>query len=138
VEELNLGGRWSEADIAPTLLDLLNISTGLSGEETVMPVAGSFELHITGAPSELALWQGEKRLAEGSSGECIFWGLSRGVYTLKAGEKVWTVTVNGDEAVDLAGKAGLAEGWKRIIGIVLILVINMVGIAVLVRIWRKE
>ena len=51
---------------------------------------------------------------------------------------MWTVTVNGDEAVDLAGKAGLAEGWKRIIGIVLILVINMVGIAVLVRIWRKE
>ena len=51
VEELNLGGRWSEVDIAPTLLDLLNISPGLSGEETVMPVAGSFELHITGAPS---------------------------------------------------------------------------------------
>ena len=36
-----LGGRWSEADIAPTLLDLLNISPGLSREETVMPVAGA-------------------------------------------------------------------------------------------------
>ena len=54
VEELNLGGRWSEADIAPTLLDLLNISPGLSGEETVMPVADSFELLVTGAPSGLA------------------------------------------------------------------------------------
>jgi len=136
VEELNLGGRWSEADIAPTLLDLLNISPGLSGEETVMPVADSFELHITGAPSGLALWQGEKKLAEGSSGQCIFWGLSRGVYTLKAGEKVWTVTVNGDVVVDLE-ETGLAEGWKRIIGIVLILAINLAGIAVLVRIWRK-
>ena len=137
VEELNLGGRWSEVDIAPTLLDLLNISPGLSGGEKVMPVAGSFELHINGAPSGLALWQGEKRLAEGSSGECIFWGLSRGVYTLKAGEKEWPVTVSGDVAVDLE-ETGLAKGWKRIIGIVLILVINMVGIAVLVRIWRKS
>jgi hypothetical protein len=103
-----------------------------------MPVARSFELHITGAPEGLELWRGEERLAEASSGECIFWGLSRGIYTLKAGENVWPVTVSGDVAVDLAGKAGLAEGWKRIIGIVLILVINMVGIAVLVRIWRKE
>ena len=46
------------------------------------------------------------------------------------------MTVDGDVVVDLE-EAGLAEGWKRIIGIVLILVINLVGIAVLVRIWRK-
>ena len=102
-----------------------------------MPVAGSFELRVTGAPEGLELWQGEEQMAEGATGNCVFWGLSRGVYTLKAGEKEWPVTVSGDVAVDLAGKAGLAEGWKRIIGIVLILVINLVGIAVMVRIWRK-
>ena len=84
----------------------------------------------------LTLWQGEERLADGAAGQCIFWGLSRGAYVLRAGEKVWPVTVNGDVAVDL-GKPGLGEGRKRIVGVVLILVINLVGMAAIVRIWRE-
>ena len=43
---------------------------------------------------------------------------------------------DGDVVVDL-GRPGLGEGWKRIIGVVLIMVINLVGIAVMVRIWKK-
>jgi len=136
VEELNLGGSWSETDIAPTLLSLLNISAGLTGNGKEMPVAESFRLAVSGAPEDLALWQGEERLAEGSAGQCIFWGLSRGAYALRAGEKEWPVTVNGDVALDL-GKPGLGEGWKRIVGVVLILIINLVGAFALVRIWRK-
>ena len=137
VEELNLGGSWSETDIAPTLLSLLNISAGLEGNGKNMPVAESFRLAVSGAPDGLALWQGEERLAEGSAGQCIFWGLSRGAYSLRAGEKEWPVTVNGDVAVDL-GKPGLGEGWKRIVGVALILVINLLGMAAIVRIWRKD
>ena len=137
VEELNLGGSWSETDIAPTLLSLLNISAGMEGDGKNMPVAESFELTVRGAPEDLTLWQGEERLAEGSSGECIFWCLSRGAYSLRAGEKEWPVTVNGDVAVDL-GKPGLGEGWKRIVGVALILVINLLGMAAIVRIWRKD
>jgi len=136
VEELNLGGSWSETDIAPTLLSLLNISADLEGNGKEMPVAESFRLAVSGAPEDLALWQGEERLAEGSAGQCIFWGLSRGAYALRAGEKEWPVTVNGDVALDL-GRPGLGEGWKRIVGVVLILVINLVGAFALVRIWRK-
>ena len=136
VEELNLGGSWSETDIAPTLLSLLNISAGLTGNGKEMPVAESFRLAVSGAPEDLALWQGEERLAEGSAGQCIFWGLSRGAYALRAGEKEWPVTVNGDVALDL-GRPGLGEGWKRIVGVVLILIINLVGAFALVRIWRK-
>ena len=136
VEELNLGGSWSQMDIAPTLLSLLNISTGLEGNGKKMPVAESFRLAVSGAPEGLALWQGEERLAEGSAGQCVFCGLSRGAYALRAGEKEWPVTVNGDVALDL-GRPGLGEGWKRIVGVVLILVINLVGAFVIVRIWRK-
>jgi len=136
VEELNLGGSWSETDIAPTLLSLLNISADLEGNGKEMPVAESFRLAVSGAPEDLALWQGEERLAEGSAGQCIFWGLSRGAYALRAGEKEWPVTVNGDVALDL-GRPGLGEGWKRIVGVVLILIINLVGAFALVRIWRK-
>jgi arylsulfatase A-like enzyme len=63
VEELNLGGRWSEMDIAPTILNLLNISGNLSGDGRVLPVAESFELRVTGAPAGLSLWRDEVRLA---------------------------------------------------------------------------
>ncbi len=136
VEELNLGGSWSQMDIAPTLLSLLNISAGLEGNGKKMPVAESFYLKVSGAPEGLALWQGEERLADGAAGQCIFWGLSRGAYVLRAGEKVWPVTVNGDVAVDL-GRPGLGEGWKKIVGVALILVINLLGMAAIVRIWRE-
>jgi len=45
VEELNLGGRWSEMDIAPTLLGILNISGNLNSEGKSMPIReGSTDL----------------------------------------------------------------------------------------------
>ena len=137
VEEMNLGGRWTQMDIAPTLLSLLNISAELVGEGESIPVADSFSLQVRGAPEGLEIWQGEEMLAEGSSGKCAFWGLSRGVYSLRAGEREWPVTVNGDMVLDLGSKAGLDDKWRRIVGVVLILVINLVGMAVIVRIWRR-
>jgi len=136
VEELNLGGRWSEMDIAPTVMDLLNISGNLSGDGRSMPVAESYELRVTGAPAGLELWRDGARLADAAGSECRFRGLSRGLYSLKAGGKEWTVLVNGDVAMDLAGKAAPQSDWKRIIGIVLILAINLAGIAIIVRIWK--
>ena len=84
----------------------------------------------------LELWQGEERLANGTAGDYCFRGLPRGLYSLKAGGKEWAVLVNGDVAMDLAGKAALQGDWKRIIGIVLILAINLGGIALIIRIWK--
>jgi 2,3-bisphosphoglycerate-independent phosphoglycerate mutase len=137
VEELNLGGRWSETDIAPTILDLLNISGRLSGDGRSLPVADSYELCVRGAPAGLSLWRDGAMLAEGSAGDCCFRGLARGQYSLKAGGMEWAVLVNGDVAMDLAGKAAPKSDWKRIIGIILILAINLAGIAIIVRIWKK-
>jgi hypothetical protein len=134
VEELNLGGRWSEVDIAPTVLSILNISSG-SSEGTSLPIRDGFDLRVTGAPGALELWRGEERLAN-ATGECRFLGLPRGLYSLKAGGKEWAVLVNGDAAMDLAGKAAPESDWKRIIGIILILAINLVGIALIIRIWK--
>ncbi|MFA5266177.1 MAG: hypothetical protein WC378_20330, partial [Opitutaceae bacterium] len=138
VEELNLGGRWSETDIAPTVMDLLNISGNLSGDGRSLPVAESYELRVTGAPAGLSLWRDGVHLADAKgAGECCFRGLPRGLYSLKADGKEWAVLVNGDVAMDLAGKAVPKGDWKRIIGIVLILAINLAGIAIIVRIWKK-
>ena len=138
VEELNLGGRWSETDIAPTLLGILNISGNLSAEGKSLPIRAGFDLRVTGAPAGLELWRGEERLANAAAaGEYRFRGLPRGLYSLKAGGKEWAVLVNGDAAMDLAGKAAPQGDWKRIIGIILILAINLAGIAIIVRIWKK-
>ncbi len=88
VEELNLAGRWSQVDIAPTVLDLLNISANLSKEGKSIPIRQSYDLRVTGAPAGLELWRGEERLAsEMAAGEYSFLGLARGLYTLRAGEK---------------------------------------------------
>jgi len=137
VEELNLGGRWSETDVAPTVMDLLNISGRLSGEGRSLPVADSYELRVTGAPAGLALWRDGAHLAgAAAAGDCCFRGLPRGQYILKAEGKEWAVLVNGDKAMDLAGKAAPKSDWKRIIGIILILAINLAGIALIIRIWK--
>jgi hypothetical protein len=114
VEELNLAGRWSEEDIAPTLLCILNISSKLTSEGRSMPIQEGFDLHVTGAPAGLTLWRGDERLANAASGENCFRGLPRGQYTLKASGKVWSVVVNGDAEMNLAGKAATSGGMKKI------------------------
>jgi hypothetical protein len=137
VEELNIGGHWSEMDVAPTILDLLNISGNLSGEGMSMPVADSYDLRVTSAPEGLALWHHGARLANGSAGECCFLGLPRGLYTLRAGGKEWQVIVNGDVEMDLSEKTALPATAKKILGAIVILAINLAGIAAIVRIWKK-
>jgi len=138
VEELNLGGRWSEMDIAPTVLSILNVSGNLRAEGKSLPIRAGFDLRVTGAPAGLSLWRGEERLASAAaSGDYRFRGLSRGLYSLRADGKEWAVLVNGDAAMDLGGKAAPEGDWKRIIGIIFILAINLAGIAIIVRIWKK-
>ncbi len=93
VEDLNLGGRWSQVDIAPTLLHLLNISAGIPWEGEVMPVDGKFDSRVEAASTE---------------------GF-------------------------VEDREGIGSGrMKKILGVILILAINLAGIAIIVRIWRKE
>lgn len=138
VEELNLGGRWSEMDIAPNVLDILNISSNLTNEGRSLPLRESYDLRIKGAPAGLELWRGGALLANGSTGgEYNFRGLPRGLYTLKAGGKSFRILVNGDRTMDLAGKAAIPGSMKKILGVILILVINLAGVAIITRIWKR-
>ena len=138
VEELNLGGRWSEMDIAPTVLSLLNISSNLTAEGNPLPISEGYNLRVAGAPAGVELWRGEELLANGiSGGDYNFRGLPLGLYTLKSGGKSWQALVNGDKMIDLAGKAATGGDMKKMIGIIIILAINLVGIALIIRIWKK-
>ena len=140
VEELNLGGRWSEMDIAPTVLGLLNISLNLTAEGNPLPIREGYNLRVAGAPAGMELWRGDVKVANGNSGgDYSFRGLERGIYTLKAGGKSWQVLVNGDQTMDLAGKTAAAPSgdMKKMIGIILILAINLAGLAIIIRIWKS-
>jgi 2,3-bisphosphoglycerate-independent phosphoglycerate mutase len=139
VEELNLGGRWSEMDIAPTVLGLLNISMNLTAEGNPLPIREGYNLQVAGAPAGMELWRGEALIANGIiGGDYNFRGLPLGLYTLKSGSRSWQVLLNGDKMMDLAGKAAPSGDMKKMIGIILILAINLAGIAVIIRIWKRE
>ncbi len=141
VEELNLGGRWSEMDIAPTVLSLLNVSVNLTAEGKPMPLREGYGLRVTGAPAGVELWRGEVMVANARGDQVYnFRGLPRGLYTLKSGGQSVRVLVNGDRTMDLAEKTAAAPSgdMKKMIGIILILAINLVGIVLIIRIWKKN
>ena len=137
-KELNLGGRWSEVDIAPTVLAMLNISSDKSAEGVVLPVRERGILRVKGIPAGVELWQGGTWLANASGDdEYVFRGLEWGEYTLKAGKRSWDVLVDGDKIVDLAGKTAMPAAMRRVLGVVMILIINLAGMAIIMRIWRR-
>jgi len=138
-EELNLGGRWSEVDVAPTVLALLDISSNTSSEGVALPVRKGGILRVAGASAGVELWGQGTCLANASGDdEYLFRGLEWGEYTLKAGGRSWDVLVNGDDTIDLAGKTTMPVGIRRALGVIMILVINLAGMAIILRIWKKE
>ena len=138
VEELNLGGRWSEVDIAPSVLDLLGISRNLSSEGRSLPIKKSYSLQITGAPGAVSLSRDGKPLANASGDEVYnFRGLARGLYTIEGGGRSQEVLVNGDRVLDLAGTGAAYADFRKILGLIFILAINLTGILLIIRIRRK-
>jgi len=138
VEELNLGGRWSEVDIAPSVLDLLAIPENLSWEGRSLPIKKSYSLRITGAPGAVLLSRDGRPLANASGDEVYnFRGLARGLYTIEAGGRSQEVLVNGDRVLDLAGKGADYADFRKILGLILILCINLTGVLLIIRIRRK-
>jgi len=117
VEELILGGCWSETDIAPTVLDLLGIPENISGEGRSLPIKKSYSLRITGAPGAVSLSQDGRLLANASGDEEYnFRGLARGLYTVQADGVSQEVLVSGDRVLDLAGKGTSFADYRKILG----------------------
>ncbi len=140
VEELNLGGRWAQVDIAPTVMSLLGIAQNATWEGRPMPIKESYSLRVVGAAGEVALYRDGVLVANSSEGpEHDFEGLSRGQYTVKAGGKTQEVLINGDQLIDLAEKGATQTqaDIRKILGVILILAINLAGIALIIRILKK-
>lgn len=143
VEDLNLGGRWSQVDIAPTVLSLLGIHQNITWEGRPMPIKQNYNLRVVGASGEVELYR-ERALVANSGGgqEHDFEDLSRGPYTVKAGGRSLEVLVNGDLLIDLAEKgAGATQthaDTKKISGVILILAINLAGTLIIIRIIKND
>jgi hypothetical protein len=102
VEELNLAGRWSEVDIAPAVLSILNISCNLTTEGKSLSIRESFDLRVTGAPGALELLRLPVRNGWPTAAleRAAFVGSSPWQYSLPAGGRAWDVLVNGDGRMD--------------------------------------
>lgn len=142
VDNLSLGGVWSQVNIAPTILELLGIPGNLSGSATGIPLKKSYDLLVSGAKGEVAIYSDENLVANASGEEITFKGLPRGIYTIRSGSTPVQICLNGDHSLNLAEKTVSVGGWmpqdlRKIIGPALILIINLIGVAVIVRIVRK-
>jgi arylsulfatase A-like enzyme len=140
VEELNLAGRWSQVDIAPTVLGLLGIYRNVTSEGKSMPIKQSYCLHVVGMPGEVELYRNGQRVENSGEGqEHDFQGLQRGFYSIKAGGESLDIMINGDQTIDLSenGLDKTQADMRKIFGIILILLINLTGIALIIRIVRR-
>lgn len=141
VDNISLSGVWSQVNIAPTALELLGIRGNFSGS-TGIPLRKSYDLLVAGAKGEVAIYRGEDLVANASGEEITFKGLPRGIYTIRSGPTPVQICLNGDKMLNLAEKTVPSGGWmpkdmRKIIGLALILTINLIGVAVIVRIVRK-
>jgi 2,3-bisphosphoglycerate-independent phosphoglycerate mutase len=139
VDEIQLSGIWFEEDIAPTILDLLGLPKNLTPARP-LPLKDSYELHVTNASGEVALYRGAALLANASGDdEYMFKGLKRGLYTLAYGSQSMNVCINGDCTADLSDASGkpFSANLRIILGVIIILVINMAGVALIIRILKK-
>ncbi|MGA9098816.1 MAG: alkaline phosphatase family protein [Methanotrichaceae archaeon] len=140
VDEIHLGGIWFEEDIAPTILDLLGLPWNISSSKP-LPIKDSYDLHVTNASGEVSLYKDGKPIANASGdNNYIFKGLKRGLYTVSCGNNSLNICLNGEYSVNLAASASgndSGNDTRKIIGIILIIAINTIGIIVIWRIIKK-
>ena len=145
VDDLLLTGAWSQADIAPTVVEMLGLDGNLSRSEgAVMPVRKRYDLEVRGTePADVVRVRRDGGLVAEVAGDSgyIFKGMDRGAYTVGVGRRSVPVCLNGDGLLDLA-TTGVVVAWpvfphverRTLLGGILILMINLAGVAMIVRI----
>ncbi len=151
VDDIILTGAWSQTDIAPTVVEMLGLGGSLSRSEgSAMPVRKRYDLEVRGTePADVVRVRRDGGLVAEVAGDSgyIFRGMDRGAYTVGVGRRSVPVCLNGDGLLDLAttGRtSGVVVAWpalphvegRTLLGAFLILMINLAGVAMIVRIVR--
>ncbi|NYT03017.1 MAG: hypothetical protein GKC10_09730, partial [Methanosarcinales archaeon] len=141
VDDLILGGVWSQADVAPTVLGLLGLPANLTlADGVAMPLADRCQLLVRlASPGEVeVLFDGAEVARSAGSREHSF-RLERGLYQVRAMEqtdRIYPVSLSRDTVLDLRPEAPAALDLRRPLGWLLILAINLTGMALIIRIWK--
>lgn len=138
VDDVILGGRWSQADIAPTLLKLLGIEGDLAmSDGRSLPIRKTYSLRVElQRPGAVEVRRNGSVVAgDSGSSSYTFHGLERGVYDLHVAGRLRTIVLSGDTTLDLRQPGtGFVPRWLA--GAILILAINACGIFVIMRLLR--
>ncbi|ABK14772.1 MAG: alkaline phosphatase family protein [Methanothrix sp.] len=138
VDDVIVGGKWSQADIAPTLLALLGIEGDLPmSDGRSLPIRKTYSLRVElPRPGDVDIYRNGSLIAEDSgSSSYTFRGLERGVYDLHLDGHLRSIVLFDDTTLDLRQPdRGLIPRW--LVGALLMLAINACGIFVIVRILR--
>jgi 2,3-bisphosphoglycerate-independent phosphoglycerate mutase len=150
VDDIVLAGNWSEVDLAPTLLDLLDFSPALPlSEGGVIPVSNWCDLEVdAGKVADVEVRKNGDLVARATGdSRYIFRNLDRGSYSVVSGGMESLVHLSGDQSIDLAGgSARSSEGFmpsvfdrrnRKFLAAVLILAINVLGTLLIFRIIRR-
>ncbi|MHC1631898.1 MAG: alkaline phosphatase family protein [Methanotrichaceae archaeon] len=156
VDDFVLAGDWSQADLAPTLLDLLDLPQGLLlAEGSPMPVRERYDLEVrTINIDKINLYRNGDLVAKASGdSHYLFRRLERGAYTVESDKQMASVCMNGDQFLDLASdrfsfsdvihnlhitRPDLPKKWsQKLMGAIMILVINLIGVVMIFRIIKK-
>ncbi|MEM2096802.1 MAG: alkaline phosphatase [Methanothrix sp.] len=139
VDDVVLGGKWSQADIAPTLLALLGIEGDLAmSDGRSLPIRRTYTLRVElPRPGSVEVRRNGSVIAgESGSSSYKFRGLERGVYDLYLNGHLRSIVLSDDTTVDLReSSSGVVPRW--LLGSLLILAINVCGIAVILRLLRR-
>jgi hypothetical protein len=136
-----LKGDHAQRDVAPTLLSILDVPDMLEGDGRALPVKTYSSLYVTTDADYVHLYKGGMLVDNQSGGRVVFRGL-KGAYVLrlfKDGKvKEQSLSLEGDQTLDLSFSDALFWDFnrRRVVGVVLILLVNLTGLLLLRRVWR--
>lgn len=151
VDDIVISGNWSEVDLAPTLLDLLDIRSDLPlSEGRVIPVSKLCDLLVDAGRVADVEVRKNGSLVSRATGDSryIFKNLHRGTYTVESGGRVELVDLYADQNIDLSDLSPRRfsdilssifdpETRKRVAA-VLIVAVNVVGAFLILRVIRRR
>jgi 2,3-bisphosphoglycerate-independent phosphoglycerate mutase len=140
LDDVIVGGIWSQTDIVPTIIDTLDLSGSPSlSEGRCIPLLKFYDLEVkTKSPGEVRIKK-ENDLVAVATGDAtyIFKGLKRGAYSVLVDGRTYPVCMNGDQVLDMTRAPPSDSDRKKIIGVALIILINLVGVILIIWIIKK-
>ncbi|MGB3943950.1 MAG: sulfatase-like hydrolase/transferase, partial [Methanothrix sp.] len=150
VDDIVISGHWSQVDLGPTLLDLLNIRAALPfSEGRAIPVSKLSDLTVdAGRVAEVEVHKDGALVARATGdSRYIFRDLERGTYSVESGDRAAQVHLSGDQTIDMS-KSEAASLFdlispifeperRKYVAAFLILAVNVVGAVLILRIARR-